>query len=501
MRTACLAFASLLLIAAAATAADLPPKKVLLIAGTKSHGPGEHEYEKGVRLLKHCLDTSPNLKGFTTEVHLDGWPKDDTAFDGAATVLLFSDGSDRQEQAHPLLREKRLQTAQKLMDRGVGFVAIHYTVFVPAQKAGEQFRDWCGGYFDYETGPKPRGWYSKIKTCTGKVGLATPKHPVSRGLKPFELREEFYYNMRLAPAGRGLSPILSVAIPDEKDPQVVAWAVERRNGGRGFGYTGGHFHKNWADENVRRMVLNALVWTARGEVPAEGVRSTLPDEERPIRALIVTGHQHPAHDWKSTTKALEDVLSADPRMQVTVAEDPEFLAKKELADHDVLVLNYMNHERPGLTAQARNGLLEFVNGGKGLVVIHFANGAFGDWPDYRKLARRAWVDKVSGHDPYGKFVVEVANKDHPITKGLAEYETTDELYFKQQGELPIEVLLTGRSKVTGKQEPMAFVYKQGKGQVFQTVLGHDANAIRNRGTAEVIRRGTAWAAGRPPSGR
>jgi putative heme-binding domain-containing protein len=281
---AALAALACLLVPPLALAAN-PPKTILLIAGTKSHGPGEHEYEKGARLLAHCIDTSPNLKGFKTEVVTDGWPKDEKVFDNAATVLLFSDGSDRDEKAHPLLREKRLATMAKLMERGVGFVAIHYTVFVPTKKAGDDFLSWCGGYFDYESGPKPQGWYSKIKTCTGKVDIASPKHPVSRGLTPFELREEFYYNMRLAPAERGLTPILSATLPDEKEAQVVAWVVERKNGGRGFGYTGGHFHKNWQDENVRRMVLNALVWTAHGEVPEGGVRSTLPMEEKPAPPL------------------------------------------------------------------------------------------------------------------------------------------------------------------------------------------------------------------------
>jgi putative heme-binding domain-containing protein len=284
MRTAAVALLCLL-VASSVRAADSPPKTILLIAGTKSHGPGEHEYEKGARLLAHCINTAPNLKGFKAEVVTDGWPRDEKVFDHAATVLLFSDGSDRDEKAHPLLREKRLATMAKLMERGVGFVAIHYTVFVPTKKAGEDFLNWCGGYFDYESGPKPQGWYSKIKTCTGKVDLASPRHPISRGLRPFELREEFYYHMRLAPAERGLSPILSATLPDEKEPQVVAWAVERKDGGRGFGYTGGHFHSNWQNENVRRMVLNALVWTAHGEVPEGGVKSSLPEEEKTPAAL------------------------------------------------------------------------------------------------------------------------------------------------------------------------------------------------------------------------
>ena len=250
-------------------------KKILLIAGAKSHGPGEHEYEKGVRLLKLCLDSSPNLHGYSTEVITDGWPRDEKVFDNAATVLFYCDGSDHDEQAHPLLRDKHLETMQKLMDRGVGFVAVHYTVFVSAKRGGEQFLDWAGGYFDYQSGEKPTGWYSKIKNCTAKVGPAAPEHPVSRGLKPFELREEFYYNMRFRPDDMRLTPILSAAIPQEK-PQVVAWAVERKDGGRGFAYTGGHYHSNWSNENVRRMLLNALVWTAKGEVPVGGVQSTLP---------------------------------------------------------------------------------------------------------------------------------------------------------------------------------------------------------------------------------
>ena len=254
-----------------------PPKKIVLVAGAKSHGPGEHEYEKGARLLKQCLDTSPNLHGFTTEVYTNGWPPDDKAFDDAATVLFYCDGSDRDEQADPLLRGKRLETLQKLMDRGVGFVAVHYTVFVPSKRGGDQFLDWAGGYFDYESGDKPKGWYSKIKNCTARVTPASPDHPVSRGLKPFELTEEFYYNMRFRPGDKRLAPILSAAIPDEP-PQVVAWAVERKDGGRGFAWTGGHYHSNWRDENVRRMVLNALVWTAKGEVPDGGVQSTVAEE-------------------------------------------------------------------------------------------------------------------------------------------------------------------------------------------------------------------------------
>ncbi|HSG71559.1 MAG TPA: hypothetical protein VLA12_14145, partial [Planctomycetaceae bacterium] len=70
------------------------PKKIVLIAGKKSHGPGVHEYEKSVRLLKAMLDTSPNLKGYNVEVHFNGWPADPATLDDADTIMTISDGQD-----------------------------------------------------------------------------------------------------------------------------------------------------------------------------------------------------------------------------------------------------------------------------------------------------------------------------------------------------------------------------------------------------------------------
>jgi hypothetical protein len=57
-----------------------------------------------------------------------------------------------------------------------------------------------------------------------------------------------------------------------------SWAVDRLNGGRGFGFTGRHFHKNWADDNFRRIVRNAVVWIAKGIVPEGGIKSATPTE-------------------------------------------------------------------------------------------------------------------------------------------------------------------------------------------------------------------------------
>jgi type 1 glutamine amidotransferase len=142
--------------------------------------------------------------------------------------------------------------------------------------------EWIGGYFDYESGSGPNKWYSKIRTSTTSPKPATGAHPICRGLDAFELREEYCYAIRFRPNDPRLTPILSTPIPGEPQEQVVAWAVERNGGGRGFGFSGGHFFNNWGVENFRRMVLNAILWTAHGEVPPEGVRTATPP--RPSRS-------------------------------------------------------------------------------------------------------------------------------------------------------------------------------------------------------------------------
>ena len=69
------------------------------------------------------------------------------------------------------------------------------------------------------------------------------------------------------------NPHVRAAVLDRKEPQHVAWAVERADGGRGFGFTGGHWHWNWGHPMQRKLVLNAIAWTAKVEVPAAGIET------------------------------------------------------------------------------------------------------------------------------------------------------------------------------------------------------------------------------------
>ncbi len=65
--------------------------------------------------------------------------------------------------------------------------------------------------------------------------------------------------------------------PEAPNQETVAWCVDRADGGRGFAIVMPHFYKNWAMEDLRRFILNGIVWTAKIDVPKEGVHTTLPD--------------------------------------------------------------------------------------------------------------------------------------------------------------------------------------------------------------------------------
>jgi len=222
------------------------------------------------------------------------------------------------------------------------------------------------------------------------------------------------------------------------------------------------------------------------------------ERKQTANVLIVTGIDHPAHNWRQTAPVLAEVLGKDVRLEVRVVEDPHFLDSSALYRYDVVVLHFMSWEKPTPGPKARANLREFVRGDRGLFIIHFGCGAFQDWPEFRNLAGRVWDPKARAHDPKGPFRVNIVDVNHPITRGLRSFETDDELYTCLAGNRPVDVLATARSKVDGKDYLMAFAFNYGKGRVFHSALGHDVKAISNPGAAELFRRGCAWAAGLSP---
>ncbi len=270
-------------------------KKIVLIAGKPSHPPGAHEHRAGCLLFQKCLANVPGVK---VVVYDGGWPTkqvagqtvdDDSVLDDADAdaIVIYSDGGVK----HPALVGEHLATIGRQIKRGAGFGCIHYAVEPTKEKGQAEFLDWIGGAFeiDWSVNPHWDGNFQKL-----------PVHAITRGVKPFTTRDEWYFNMRFRAGMKGVTPILTDVPPastmSRKDdahagnpavraqvaqgvPQHVMWVSENANGSRGFGFTGGHFHASWQKADQRKLVLNAIVWLAKLDVPAGGVVSSVSDAD------------------------------------------------------------------------------------------------------------------------------------------------------------------------------------------------------------------------------
>lgn len=256
-------------------------KKVVFVAGRPSHGPGQHEHNAGCLLLASHLERSLEGK-VLTQVYRNGWPADLTALQNADALVLYSDGAAR----HVAFWHRRQLNI--LRDRGIGLGAIHYATEMQPDQSNQDLLSWTGGAFEVNHSVNPH-WDASFTTL--------PDHPAARGVSPFTLRDEWYFNLRFASAG--LTPILAAVPPASTmsrpdghhsgNPaarqavtdgvcQTLCWVYDRPDGGRGFGTTGGHFHANWKDDNFRRTVLNAIAWIAKAEIPAGGLQTLSPSE-------------------------------------------------------------------------------------------------------------------------------------------------------------------------------------------------------------------------------
>jgi hypothetical protein len=258
-------------------------KKIVLIAGRPSHPPGMHEFRAGSLLLQKCLQGVP---GVSVSVYSNGWPQSAEAFMGADAVVIYADGG----AGHPAIQGNHKKTLADLADKGVGIGFMHYGVEIPSTNGGPEFLEWVGGFYEHQFSVNPM-WSPRFEKF--------PEHPITRGVKPFSNKDEWYFNIHFRDDKKGITPILVSTPSDQvrKGPYVypkgpyehilkaggreeaMMWAYERPNGGRGFGFNGGHTHANWGNDNQRKVVLNALLWVAKADVPPQGVDSKVSPED------------------------------------------------------------------------------------------------------------------------------------------------------------------------------------------------------------------------------
>jgi len=248
-------------------------KNILLIAGPKTHEAGAHEFPAGCELLaKRLLENDP---GLNVEV-CTGWP-DASKVQAADSIVIYGDGLEK----HPA--NGHISELRRHHEAGKGLVVLHFALEPGDPETAKLLDDAIGGRFEVDWSVNPV-WKMENPTIAD--------HPVTRGVRPFSMEDEFYYHLRLC---ESVIPLLQAHPPMESlgadgprsgnpsvrndlsgnIPQTLAWVVENPNGSRGFGFTGGHFFRNWAHEDLRRLVLNAIIWTARIDVPKQGVAESL----------------------------------------------------------------------------------------------------------------------------------------------------------------------------------------------------------------------------------
>ena len=282
-----------LAVALSALTAAAADKKVVLIAGRPSHPPGQHEHRAGCLLLQQCLAGTPGIK---VVVYDNGWPSkqvdgkavdDHALLDDADAIVIYSDG----EGGHPATVRDHAEVLTKLVKKGVGIGCLHYAVEPTLAKGHKELLEWIGGAFESHWSVNPH-WLADFKQL--------PAHAVTSGVKPFATTDEWYFNLRFREGMKGVSPILTAVPGDDtmkrkdgphegnpavramvaaRQPQHVMWVAEREDGGRGFGFTGGHFHAGWKNDDQRKLILNSILWVAKVEVPKDGVASVVTEAD------------------------------------------------------------------------------------------------------------------------------------------------------------------------------------------------------------------------------
>ncbi|MHB1034324.1 MAG: ThuA domain-containing protein [Pirellulales bacterium] len=313
-RTAAIALASLMFASALAslgTAAEAR-KKIVFLPGPQSHGWSGHAYTADCKLLANLLnEKAPEVEAVVLE---GGWPKDLKPLEDAAAIVIACDGNGL------VGAEANWKALQQLAAKGKGIAFLHYSLD-PGNKPGQFVKELVGGYYEQHWSVNPQ-WYAEFK--------ALPEHPITRGVKPFAIDDEWYYHMRFQDGMKNVAPILTAIPPDRTregddgphsgnptvragkgQPEHLAWAYERADGGRGFGFSGGHTHWSYAHNQYRKLLLNACLWIAKVEVPAQGLETPTPTAEE-MEANLQGGR--PGRWTPQQTKRIIDALNSGKRI-------------------------------------------------------------------------------------------------------------------------------------------------------------------------------------------
>ncbi len=235
--------------------------KIVLIAGetAKIDDLGHHDYIAGCKCLKFLLEQS---QGVSTEIVLDGWPKDESLFDGARSIVFYTDGGGKQAFLQP---KERAAKVESLIERGVGVVMIHQAVDFPEEWENPA-KKWLGGIYLKSTSGRGH-WPSNH--------VEFPKHPITEGVQPWKINDGWLNGISFVPEMKGIIPLVwsgkeYAGSRAGLDRDIVAWGYERSDGGRSFSFTGLDAHSAWSLPGMRQLVVNGVLWSAGRVIPTNG---------------------------------------------------------------------------------------------------------------------------------------------------------------------------------------------------------------------------------------
>lgn len=193
-----------------------------------------------------------------------------------------------------------------------------------------------------------------------------------------------------------------------------------------------------------------------------------------VKILLLSGGARQHHGYRDQALLLSKSLEDTGNYEVTICEDGSILNTPGMSKYDVLIV-HVDRRDPEFkfTGEQQKALLAFVHSGKGYVSIHGGDNAAPDWlPEWRDMLGGVFshVGLPDSKTKKGEFLVKIKATDHPVTKGVTDFQLKDELYYHLQMKVKIDPLAV--VEVDGKEWPVAWVLDYGKGRVFHTVFGH-----------------------------
>lgn len=219
----------------------------------------------------------------------------------------------------------------------------------------------------------------------------------------------------------------------------------------------------------------------------------LAEEPAPVKCLLMGLGPH---GDVVLTDALEDIKANYPTVQITPSENIEDLKIENLRNYDVLLLVQIKVEGGNPPDYVKEGIIQFLQEGGGLVVTHFAVANVQEWRDSIDIYGAMWVSGKSTHGPYHEFSVDIKDEAHPILEGVKPFTTNDELYFNLLMRPDMNVIMTADEERFGHTvaEPMLATHYVYNARCVYFALGHDVKSCEPPEFRKILVQSVEWAA-------